>query len=164
MMRIIELFIIKRNNAKEILEYIKKKFNININYVNICRKLDITRKILSEFFKIKYRENNIGGFDQNNISHIVAINESLFSHDVQGQIWVIGGVDTKLKNIRLDITRHRNATNLEKFLLNHFREGIHFTHDWWSGYNFLNNNINYTHETHNYEAVISIFLLIVLHI
>ena len=29
-------------------------------------------------------------------------------------------------------------------------EGTHFTHDRWAGYNFLNNNINYTHESHQH--------------
>ena len=28
-------------------------------------------------------------------------------------------------------------------------EGTHFTHDRWAGYNFLCNNINYTHESHH---------------
>ena len=61
-------------------------------------------------------------------------------------------MDTKLKNIRLDILRQRNAENIETFVLNHFREGTHFTHDGWSGYNFLKNNINDTHELHNHGA------------
>jgi hypothetical protein len=78
----------------------------------------------------------------------MAIDESLFTHYEQGQVWVVGGIETKLKNIRLDIIRVRNSSNLEKFILNHFREDTHFTHDSWAGYNFLNNNISYIHETH----------------
>ena len=54
-------FILKRKNAKEIMKEINEKYNKHITYVNICRNLDIIRKILSEFIKIKYRENNIGG-------------------------------------------------------------------------------------------------------
>lgn len=149
---ILESFILKRKNAKEIFKEIQTKFNKNISYINICKKLEIIRKIICEFFKIKYRESNIGGFDDNNIPHIVALDESLFSHDKKGPIWVVGGVDTKLKNIRLDIIRQRNTTNLAIFVNNHFREGTHFTHDGWSGYNFLDNNINYTHETHNHGS------------
>lgn len=48
---IIELFLIKRQNGKEIYNEIKSKYNKNITYLNICRKL----KIIAEFFKIKYR-------------------------------------------------------------------------------------------------------------
>lgn len=152
MYKIIVLFILKRNNAKEILTEIKKNFNKKITYNYICRQLQTIRKILAEYFKIKYRENNLVGIDHNNNPHIIAIDESLFSHDEKGQIWIVGGVDTNLKNIRLDILRQRNAENIETFVLNHFREGTHFTHDGWSGYNFFNNNINYTHEIHNHGA------------
>ncbi len=63
----------------------------------------------------------------------------------------MGAVDTSLKSIRLDIIRERNGNNLSIFVYNHFREGTHFTHDGWGGYNFLNNDINYTHETHNHR-------------
>ena len=37
---------------------------------------------------------------------------------------------------------------LEKFVNDNFMEGTHFTHDGWTGYNFLSNNINYSHESH----------------
>ena len=101
--------------------------------------------------KIKYRQNNIGGFDQYNNQRIVAIDESIFTHEEFGQVWIIGGVDTKLKNIRLDIIRERNANNISLFIYNHFREGTHFTHDGWGGYDFLENDINFTHEPHNHS-------------
>jgi hypothetical protein len=41
-----------------------------------------------------------------------------------------------------------NSSNLERFILNHFRKGTHFKKDAWAGYNFLNKNIKYTDETH----------------
>ena len=56
----------------------------------------------------------------------------------------------KFKKFKLDIIRERNADNLKIFIYNHFREGTHFTHDGWNGYNFLNNDQNFTHETHNH--------------
>ena len=80
------------------------------------------------------------------------MDESLFSHNENGQTWVVGGIDTHLKNLRLDIIRQRNSNNLEIFVNNHFLEGTHFTHDGWQGYNFLNSDINYTHEIHNHGA------------
>ena len=54
------------------------------------------------------------------------------------------------KKIRLVITKVRNIPALENFVYENFKEGTHFTHDGWTGYNFLNNNINYTHEAHNH--------------
>ena len=35
-------------------------------------------------------------------------------------------------------------------MYDNFNEGTHFTHDGWAVYNFLNNNLNYTHETHHH--------------
>ena len=70
------------------------------------------------------------------------------------QVWAVGGggVDTCLKNILLDIIRVRNTANIFTFIYNHFKEGTYFPHDGWSGYDFLFNYINYTHETHNHGA------------
>ena len=48
MYKIIELFILKRNNAKEILTEIKENFNKKITYNYICRQLQTIRKILAE--------------------------------------------------------------------------------------------------------------------
>ena len=152
MYRIIEKFIIERSNAKEIYGYIKEHYNSNISYENITRKIQIIRKLISEFLKIKYKETNIGGFDHNLEPHIFAIDESLFCHDSFGQIWVVGAVDTTLKNIRMDIIRNRTASNIETFINNHFKEDSHFTHDGALWYNFLSDNINYTHERHNHGA------------
>ena len=52
--------------------------------------------------------------------------------------------------MRLEIIKIRNATNLEIFINNNFKEGTHFTQDGWAGYTFLNDNMNYTHECHNH--------------
>ena len=152
MYKIIEKFIIERANAKNIYGYIKEHYNSNISYENITRKLQIIRKLISEFLKIKYKETNIGGFDHNLVPHIFAIDESLFCHDSLGQIWVVVAVDTTLKNIRLDIIRNRTTSNIETFKNNHFKEGSHFTHDGALWYNFLSDNLNYTHERHKHRA------------
>ena len=145
---ITEELIVKMKNAKEIVVEIQNKYNKTLSYITMSKKILLLRKIIAEYLKCKYRQNSFGGFEHENNPKIVAIGESLFTHDEQGQVWVVGGIETKLKNIRLDIIRMRNSSNLERFILNHFREGTHFTHDVWAGYSFLNNNINYIHETH----------------
>ena len=50
--------------------------------------------------------------------------------------------------MRLEILKQRTSQNLEIFVNNNFMEGTHFTHDGWAGYNFLNDNINFSHESH----------------
>ena len=41
------LFILKRNNAKDILTEIKEKYNKKLTYTYIYRKLEIIRNLLS---------------------------------------------------------------------------------------------------------------------
>ena len=102
---------------------------------------------------MEYNKTLIGGFDNEGESKIVAIDESLFIHDNNGEeIWVLGGIETEEKKIKLAITKVRNIPTLENFVYENFKEGMHFTHDGWAWYNFLNNNINYTHERHNHGA------------
>ena len=100
-----------------------------------------------------YNKSLIRGFDNEGESKIVALDESLFIHDNNGdEIWVLGGIETKEEKIRLAITKVRNISTLENFVYENFKEGTHFTYDGLAGYNFLNNNINYTHERHNHGA------------
>ena len=73
-----------------------------------------SEKLLVNCLKIKYRNNNIGGFDENNNQRIVAIDQNLFTHDESGQVQVVDCADTSLKNIYLNIIRERNAENLSK--------------------------------------------------
>ena len=91
----------------------------------------------------------IGGFDNLNKRIIVAIEETLLIHNSNGeQVWCIGGIETKNKRIRLQLIKQRNTAAISNFVYSNFLEGTHFVHDTWIGYNFLNNNINYTHEIH----------------
>ena len=101
--------------------------------------------------KIKYNSTLIGGFDEEGNAKVVSLDESLFVHNSLGeQIWVLGGIETKFRRIRLGITKIRNSLELENFVNENFLEGTHFTHDGWAGYSFLNNNMNYSHEVHNH--------------
>ena len=84
--QLIKLFLIEKNNAKTAWEFIQKKYNKNIKYEYICRQYINIRKIIAEFLKIKYKESSIGGFNNLNIPRIIALDESLFSHDEKGQI------------------------------------------------------------------------------
>ena len=122
--------------------------------MRIQKILDYFRKLFFIHYKLEYNKTLIGGFDNEGESKIVAIDESLFIHDNNGEeIWVLGGIETEEKKIRLAITKVRNIPTLENFVYENFKEGTHFTHDGWAGYNFLDNNINYTHERHNHGAV-----------
>ena len=65
-------------NAKEILVEVQKKYNKTLSYNTMSKKILLLRKIIAEYLKNKYRQNNIWGFDHENNPKIVAIDESLF--------------------------------------------------------------------------------------
>jgi len=75
-------------------------------------------------------------------------------HNERGeQIWLLGGIETKERKVRLILTNTRNRATIEKFLYDNFLEGTHFVHDSWPAYaNFFDNNINYSHETYVHQA------------
>ena len=150
---ILENFLYIGLNAQKINQILSVKYKNNLNIRKIQKILEYFRKLIFIHYKLVYNKTLIGGLDNEGQSKIVAIDESLFIHDINNeQIWVLGGIETKDKNIRLSITKIRNIDNLENFVYENFIEGTHFTHDGWNSYNFLNNNINYTHETHNHGA------------
>ena len=146
---IFEQFFIYGLNSHKIKNLLYDKYKKEINVTKIQKVLLLFRKIIHRHMKIKYNHTLIGGFNQEGDPRIVAIDESLFVHNQKGEaIWIIGGIETKERRIRLCISKERNMQAIENFVNQNFLEGTHFTHDGWSGYSFLNNNINYTHETH----------------
>ena len=107
--------------------------------------------------KIKYNKTLIGGFNDLGEPLIVTLDESLFVHN---ETWVFGGIETKYRKLRLSITKIRSAAALENFIYENFKEGIHFTHDGWAEYSFLDNNINYNCKFH-FEAIDDIEIIII---
>ena len=61
-------------------------------------------------------------------------------------------IDTTSKNIRLDVLPQRNAENIKIFIQNHIIPGTNITHDGWLGYNCLDDDCVWTHETHNHGS------------
>ena len=97
----------------------------------------------------KYNTTLIGGLDSLNRSIDVAIEESLLIHNSSNdQIWIIGGIETKSRRVKLILSKDSSSQTIEHFINENFLEGTNFTHDVWPAYNVLNNNLNYTHEIH----------------
>ena len=136
-------------NETKISQFIKDSFKrlISIKTLsNIIHKIHI---IFYLHMKKKYESTMIGGFDHLNKSRTVAIDECLIGHNKNGeQTWLIGGIETKEKRMRLILSKVRNSLKLEEFVNQNIYEGTRFTHDGWNGYVFLNNNISFTHEEH----------------
>ena len=48
----------------------------------------------------------------------------------------------------LILSKDRTLNIIKTFVNNNFKEGTHFIHDDRAAYNFLNNNLNFTHKRH----------------
>ena len=117
------------------------------SYNTILNILQNIRKVIAENTKEKYKNFYIGGENKNE-----AVDESLFVHGSEGeQIWVVGGIQTDNKSVRIDVIPTRNADNLSIFCENHINPGNNIFTDRWAGYNFIDAIVSvYTHETHDH--------------
>ena len=55
--------------------------------------------------------------------------ESMFTHINGEKIWVIGAKNNKTGNIRLDIFKTRNQTDIKIFINNHINKNNNFISD-----------------------------------
>ena len=79
-------------------------------------------KLLSHM-KIKYNHTLIRGFNQEGDPKIIAIDESLFVHNQNGEaIWIIGSIETKERRIRLCFSKERKIKVIENFVNQNFLE------------------------------------------
>lgn len=90
---------------------------------------------------------------------IVEIDESKLSkrkynrgHHVDG-VWVVGGVErTAERKLFVVEVENRNAETLKEIIEEYVIHGSIIYTDCWRGYNFLNNNENFTHQTVNHSV------------
>ena len=103
----IEQFITEDKNAKKTIEY--------PNYIGektIYKLFNIIRKCIAQYYFNVY---NIEKLAYDNELKNIAIDESLFLHDYNGQQeWVIGLIDIGNKNIRLELVKQRNTEIIKK--------------------------------------------------
>ena len=85
------------------------------NYIGektIYKLFNIIRKCIAQYYFNVY---NIEKLAYDNELKNIAIDESLFLHDYNGQQeWVIGLIDIGNKNIRLELVKQRNTEIIKK--------------------------------------------------
>ena len=107
--KILEWFFHHEKNATKISDLIKVSFKKIISVKAISKMLLKIRIILFLHMKRIYESTLIGGFDHLNKYRNVAI-ECLIGHNKNGeQIWIIGGIETKEKRMRLILSKERNS-------------------------------------------------------
>jgi len=103
------------------------------------------RNIIYKYQLIVYKSETLGTKNENSY---FAIDESLFGHRDGKPIWIIDAINTQAKAFRLEGVNERNAVIIKNFINKYIETSNNIFTEGWSGYNFLNNNINYNHITH----------------
>ena len=98
--------------------------------------------------KHKYRTTQIRG--SSDINKIACIDESLiFNDDEDQQIWLIGAIESRIKEIRFDFIKDKTKDTLKKFIYNHIEPGTHIVTNDWTEYSFLDRYESLqTHKVH----------------
>ena len=124
--------------------------NIIISKKLILRIFKEIREVINRYLFIQYRSETFG--DSNN-SEYYSVDESLFGHKNNSQIWILGAINNSTKDFRLEGVLNRDTHNLKKFITNYIPIGNKVVTDSWSGYNFLDMpNSGYIHLKHNHRG------------
>lgn len=82
-----------------------------------------------------------------------SVHESQFTYLKSGkQVWLLGLINNRTKEFRLQATTTRNSINLKKFIISYIDSGNTIITEGWQGYAFLQNNNSYVWEMHNHGA------------
>ena len=93
------------------------------------------RKYIAHYLKEVYMTPLV----ESNLGEYVAVDESLFCHNHGNeQIWLIGLVNTRNKNFRIEAVKSRDSDILEKIIRHHVGIGNNIVTDGWGAYNWMN--------------------------
>ena len=152
--KIIEYFILDNKNAVQIGNAIINFYQLDsINMKLIYSILTNVRKYLAQYLKEVYMYPLV----EANKSEYVAVDESLFCHtNMNEQIWLIGLINTRNKNFRLEAVTRRDGDILQRIIRQHIGTGNNVVTDGWGAYNWMNsvnsgfNRIIHIHGQHDF--------------
>ena len=134
--KIIELFILHNKNGIQIKKAILEFYQLDsINMSIIYSVIGNLRKYIAHYLKEVYMTSLV----ESNLGEYVAVDESLFCHNHGNeQIWLIGLVNTRNKNFRIEAVKSRDSDILEKIIRHHVGIGNNIVTDGWGAYNWMN--------------------------
>lgn len=133
-------------NCTACYKYLTKDLLINISLDAITRIYSEIRTVITKYYNILYQSEILGMKD---CHKQFSEDESLLSHTDNGdKIWVLGIIDNQTKEFRLNISLKRDQNALKSFITRYVEPGNTIIIDGWSGYNFLGNLDNYSHDIH----------------
>ena len=107
--------------ATQIYELIK---HLNEYYLiskpHVCKILEKIRFIIRHYLKDTYdleKITELNGYD------IISIDESLFVHQNNRQIWIVRLINNNTREIRLEIVENRSAETMKKIIISQIPKG-----------------------------------------
>ena len=72
------------------------------------------REVIYQYYLIQYKTETLG--NENNHSEYYSIDESMFGHKNNKQIWMLGAINTITKDFRIEGVLFRDAETLNNLL------------------------------------------------
>ena len=94
----------KKNGTEIYKEFKCSNIQYNISQKHIFEILEFMRHVLAHYIKDTYLLENIAETDQD---ESISIDEILFVHENNVQVWVLGLINNKIRHIRLEILQNR---------------------------------------------------------
>ena len=146
--KIIKKFILEENNSTIITKYIENYYN-HINRATINKILNWLWYPFSHYLKDIYRLNKLG---KTSGGSNISISKKWCLHIYWGKNMGVGAINNKTRNIRIDIFKTRNSSNMKLFIFNNIKKDNNIITDEWPIYSFLDNDDDpYTHKAYVHQ-------------
>jgi hypothetical protein len=138
----------KEMNVEKTKTYLENTLNEIISKITIRKIFCKVRETIKRYYEIAYVSENFSEVDK---KEYFAIEECMMTHNKKNQqVWVIGAINNHTKDFRIEATYTRYSEHLRKLVFNFISKGNIIITDGWSGYNFLNLNLDYEYIIHNH--------------
>ena len=137
-------------NGAKITKKLKEIYFLEkVNPIFIYKFFQNCRIIIANYIRTIYQLDPLAYTDAHDM---LAVDESLFSHLNDKQIWLVDLINLRTNDIRLELVENRSSETLKLIIEKHVKNGNTLVIDSWAGYNFLDDiNSGYYHMKYNHK-------------
>lgn len=113
---LIKCFIVKQINAESAWKYLKDEKQIQITKALVLRVYKEIRDVIYRYYRIVYASESLE--ELNHIDYY-SVDESLLGHRNNAQIWILGVINNRTRDFRIEGVLNRDSETLKKFITAH---------------------------------------------
>ena len=146
---IVTLSLIHSKNTNEIYDYLSKSCESTaISKNHILNILKTMRELIAKYLDDTYKREYIA---EENGQDSISVDESLFVHNGQIQVWVVGLINNRTREIRLVQVENRTSFTIKNIITGLIPRGNIIITDGALCYNWLDEkNSSHVHHIHNH--------------